>query len=95
MGKVYKQFNRGTHLIAEVRTETNLTNYRGYLDIVKLALKKVGLSMIDEAHHVFDNDSFTSTVLLAESHINIHTWPEYKTIFIDIFICNFQKDNSE
>lgn len=95
MEKTYSQFNRGTHLIAEIKTKKNLENHSGYLDIVKRALKEVDLSMISESHHIFDNDSFTSTVLLAESHINIHTWPEYETVFLDIFICNFRRDNSE
>jgi len=48
--------------------------------------------MISESHHIFDNDSFTSTMLLSESHINIHTWPEYETVFLDIFICNFREE---
>jgi len=95
MDKPYSQFNRGTHLIAEIKTSHNLENHQGYLDIVKHTLKEVGLSMISESHHIFDNDSFTSTVLLAESHINVHTYPEYEIVFIDIFICNFQRDNSE
>jgi len=41
MEKTYSQFNRGTHLIAEIKTKKNLENHSGYLDIVKRALKEV------------------------------------------------------
>lgn len=36
----------------------------------------------------------TGTVLLAESHLAIHTWPESDSVTIDVYVCNFSGDNS-
>ena len=34
-------------------------------------------------------------VLLAESHIAVHTWPELKAVTLDVYVCNYTCDNSE
>ncbi len=36
----------------------------------------------------------TGAVLLAESHLAIHTWPETGNVTIDVYVCNFSSDNS-
>ena len=36
----------------------------------------------------------TGAVLLAESHLAIHTWPETGNVTIDVYVCNFSGDNS-
>ena len=37
----------------------------------------------------------TGTVVLAESHVAIHTWPETGSVTLDIYVCNFSRDNSD
>jgi S-adenosylmethionine decarboxylase len=37
----------------------------------------------------------TATVLLAESHLCIHTWPEIHSVTLDVYVCNFGADNSD
>lgn len=37
----------------------------------------------------------TGTVVLAESHLAIHTWPETSDVTLDVYVCNFSRDNSE
>ena len=36
----------------------------------------------------------TGVVLLAESHLAVHTWPELGAVTVDVYVCNFQGDNS-
>jgi S-adenosylmethionine/arginine decarboxylase-like enzyme len=36
----------------------------------------------------------TGTVVLAESHLAIHTWPEIGAVTLDVYVCNFSGDNS-
>ena len=36
----------------------------------------------------------TGVVLLAESHLAIHTWPECGNVTLDVYVCNFSGDNS-
>ncbi|RYY95198.1 MAG: hypothetical protein EOO24_23300, partial [Comamonadaceae bacterium] len=33
-------------------------------------------------------------VLLAESHLCIHTWPEHRAVTLDVYVCNFGGDHS-
>jgi S-adenosylmethionine decarboxylase len=33
-------------------------------------------------------------VLLAESHLAVHTWPELGAVTLDVYVCNFSGDNS-
>lgn len=37
----------------------------------------------------------TGVLLLAESHLAIHTWPERTGMTLDIYVCNFGRDNSD
>ncbi len=36
----------------------------------------------------------TATVLLAESHLCVHTWPEQSAVTLDVYVCNFGADHS-
>jgi S-adenosylmethionine decarboxylase len=36
----------------------------------------------------------TATVLLAESHLCVHTWPELKAVTLDVYVCNYGSDHS-
>ncbi|SMD06814.1 S-adenosylmethionine decarboxylase family protein [Pedobacter africanus] len=58
--------------------------------IVKYRLSKVG-----EVYHNFDGGGFTAVVCLTESHLSIHTWPEFKLATFDVFLSNYQKDNED
>ncbi len=58
-----------------------------------------GLTIVGECFHAFHHNDgsaagFTGTLLLAESHIAIHTWPEREAVTLDVYVCNFEKDNS-
>ena len=37
----------------------------------------------------------TGVVLLAESHLAVHTWPELDAVTLDVYVCNFGRDNTE
>jgi len=54
-----------------------------------------GLTILDKSFFKFRKGGVTGIFLLAESHLAIHTWPERDNYFsLDIFVCNYQKDNS-
>ena len=36
----------------------------------------------------------TGVVLLAESHLAVHTWPELRAVTLDVYVCNLGADNS-
>ena len=53
-----------------------------------------GLIVVGEQFHTFaDAGGVTGVVLLAESHLAIHTWPELNGVTLDVYVCNFRDDN--
>ena len=53
-----------------------------------------GLTVVGDSFHQFEPQGVTGTVLLAESHIAIHTWPEAGFVTVDVYVCNLQTDNT-
>jgi spermidine synthase len=53
-----------------------------------------GLTAMDVRFHQFEGSGFTGTVVLAESHLAIHTWPERQGLTLDVYVCNYSADNS-
>ena len=54
-----------------------------------------GLTVMDANFQQFEGSGFTGTVVLAESHIAVHTWPERAGLTLDVYVCNYSADNSE
>lgn len=53
-----------------------------------------GLTSMNAVFHQFEDSGFTGTVVLAESHLAIHTWPECQGLTLDVYVCNYSADNS-
>ena len=67
------------------------------------AVAAAGLHPVGELFHRFaatppeglaGGGGITGVVLLAESHLAIHTWPEIGAVTLDVYVCNFGADNS-
>ncbi|HZQ62870.1 MAG TPA: adenosylmethionine decarboxylase [Casimicrobiaceae bacterium] len=58
------------------------------------ATTDAGLTVVGERFHQFEPQGVTGTVLLAESHLAIHTWPEHGFVTVDVYVCNYQSDNT-
>lgn len=63
------------------------------------ACSRHGLSVVGRLFHPFQDAAgrpagVTGTVVLAESHLAIHTWPEIGSVTLDVYVCNFSGDNS-
>ncbi len=56
--------------------------------------KAAGLTIVGDSFYQFEPQGVTGTVLLAESHLAIHTWPEHGFVTVDVYVCNYQSDNS-
>jgi S-adenosylmethionine decarboxylase len=59
------------------------------------AVQAAGLTAVGELFHVFPAPGgVTGVVLLAESHLAVHTWPERGVVTLDVYVCNVSVDNS-
>ena len=79
----------GLHLLLELK-ECNpqlLDNLDYVRDALFGAAEGVGAHVIGESFHQFTPQGVTGILSIAESHISIHTWPEYGYAAADIFTC--------
>jgi len=58
-----------------------------------------GLTIVGEKWHRFPDvaqgaGGVTGVLLLAESHLALHTWPERRGVTLDVYVCNYGQDNS-
>ncbi|MGL4190872.1 MAG: adenosylmethionine decarboxylase [Sphaerotilus sulfidivorans] len=59
------------------------------------AAREAGLSVVGEVFHAFpEPGGVTGVVLLAESHLALHTWPELAAVTLDVYVCNRSGDHS-
>lgn len=63
------------------------------------AVRAAGLQAVGRLVHAFPPTAHgpggvTATVLLAESHLCVHTWPEQRAVTLDVYVCNFSADHS-
>lgn len=79
----------GTHLLVELR-DCNPRIIKD-LEMVKNALvsaaKEAKATIVDISFHEFNPFGISGMVVIAESHLSIHTWPEYSYAAVDIFTC--------
>jgi len=77
----------GIHLIVEFWGAKVIENSKEIEKILILATKKTRSTLLKVAVHKFKPQGISGVVLLAESHMAIHYWPEFHYLAIDIFTC--------
>lgn len=79
----------GLHLLLELREcNAELLNDLDYIrDAMLGAAHDVGAHVVGESFHQFSPQGVTGVLAIAESHMAIHTWPEYGYAAADIFTC--------
>jgi len=85
--KTDKQKYAGIHLIAEFWNGRIIEDPKEIKKILIEAVKKAKSTPLKVAIHKFSPQGLTGVVLLAESHIALHAWPEINYLAIDIFTC--------
>jgi len=77
----------GIHLIAEFWSGKIIDDSKKIEKILIEAVKKANNTPLEVVIHKFQPQGITGIVLLAESHIAIHTWPEFNYVALDIYTC--------
>lgn len=65
--------------------------------LCEAACTAAGLGVVGRLFHAFGTPDApagaTGAVVLAESHLTVHTWPELRAVTLDLYVCNFSRDN--
>jgi S-adenosylmethionine decarboxylase len=79
----------GIHLLVELRecNHDTLMDIEKIKDFMIAAAKEAKATIVDVSWNPFNPIGFSGVVIIAESHLTIHTWPEYDYAAIDVFTC--------
>lgn len=58
------------------------------------ACRDAGMTVVGQAFHQFAPTGVTGVVLLAESHLAVHTWPEQRFVAADVYVCDHLSANA-
>lgn len=79
----------GRHLLAEL-TGCNvalLDDLDRLQEIFKTAAEKAGATVVNATSHRFSPHGVSVVVVISESHVSVHTWPEYAFASVDFYTC--------
>jgi len=78
----------GVHLIIELWDADNLSSIPKIEEIFKQAIKACGATLLKMDFHQFSPyGGISGVAIIAESHLSIHSWPEYSYAALDVFVC--------
>ena len=95
---------KGLHIIADLyncQKGELLASSNKLRTLCVKACQDVGLTVLGDHFYQFDgadgtqNGGATGAVVLAESHLAIHTWPERDGATLDVYVCNYTADNTD
>ena len=79
----------GRHLLLELRdcNKAVLDDLRYLENALVSAAEEAGATVLGKSFHQFAPQGVSGVVLIAESHLSLHTWPEHAYAAVDIFTC--------
>lgn len=80
-------FHLGDHIVAEFLECSNIDDYDQLENVLRIAAQAANATVIDVLTYQFTPVGMSGIALLAESHISIHTWPEYGYVAVDTYTC--------
>jgi S-adenosylmethionine decarboxylase proenzyme len=84
----------GEHYLIELYECQNdaLDNVQLVSETMLEAARLAGATIIDERFHKFSPQGVSGVIVIAESHLSIHTWPELGYAALDLFTCSHDLD---
>jgi len=79
----------GYHMLMEIK-DCNREKLNDVKEIERILVKaagEAGATVVEKAFHQFNPHGVSGVVIIAESHLFVHTWPEYGYAAVDIFTC--------
>ena len=84
----------GRHILAEFfDCDPNVLNNPALVEKYMLdAALECGATIVNKCFHLFAPHGVSGVVIISESHLAIHTWPEFGYAAVDLFTCGEQCD---
>lgn len=82
----------GRHFLVELWEATNLDQPATIEEALNEAVRVSGGTLLDLKIVPFPNGACSGVAIIAESHLSIHTWPEFGYAAVDMFTCNHDMD---
>ncbi len=83
----------GRHLVADFHGCTaDLNDPRLVMETLERACEVARATVVERSGHHFSPYGVTAVVVIAESHLAVHTWPEYRYAAVDLFTCGTSVD---
>lgn len=78
----------GVHLVIELWDADNLSSLPKIKKILKDAVRACKATLLKiELHKFSPSGGISGVAIIQESHLSVHTWPEYKYAALDVFVC--------
>lgn len=79
----------GSHVLADISGSDSplLDDGAGLEALLIRASQAAGATVLTAHHHAFEPQGVTAIVVLAESHVSVHTWPEWGGATLDAYTC--------
>ncbi|MEA3296264.1 MAG: adenosylmethionine decarboxylase [candidate division Zixibacteria bacterium] len=79
----------GRHLIVELSqcNQVKLDDQRLMEQYLNEAVRRCGATIVQSVFHCYNPQGVSGVVVIAESHVSLHTWPEYGYAAVDFFTC--------
>ena len=79
----------GNHIICDFYSvaDNYINNHTLLIKLLTDAINKAGATIIDTKYILFYPTGLSAIILLSESHVSIHTYPEHNALFFDAFTC--------
>ena len=79
----------GRHILVEYYNcnKETLSNYEEIGELMNKAAELSGATVVTSAFHHFNPWGVSGAVIISESHLTIHTWPEFGYAAVDLFTC--------
>ncbi|RLD97748.1 MAG: S-adenosylmethionine decarboxylase proenzyme [Aquificota bacterium] len=84
----------GRHVLVEFYgcDSEALNNKKRLERVMRKAAVESGATVVSSVFHLFNPHGVSGVVVIAESHLTIHTWPEYGYAAVDLFTCGDSVD---
>jgi S-adenosylmethionine decarboxylase proenzyme len=81
--------NLGRHILAEFyNCDSNILNNARLIETaMEQAAVECGATVVEKVFHMFSPYGVSGVVIISESHLAVHTWPEYGYAAVDLFTC--------